>query len=184
MTIAEKTALEGVLKITPRRFSDDRGFFCETYNANTFREAGVTVDFVQDNHSLSRSKGTVRGLHYQAPPFAQSKLVRVAAGAILDVAVDARRTSSTYGAYVAVELSAENGVQLFVPQGFLHGFITLTDDTEVIYKVDNFYDKESDGAVLWNDPDLAIDWGEAASAPVLSDKDAKAASWRSFETPF
>ena len=180
----QPTALDGVLIITPARFGDDRGFFSETYNERRFTEAGVDVRFVQDNHSRSVKKGTVRGLHYQAPPFVQAKLVRVATGSILDVAVDARPSSSKFGKHVAVELSAENGAQLFVPEGFLHGFVTLEPDTHVIYKVNNYYDRESDGAVLWNDPDLAIDWGVSAQEAALSEKDAIAPSWHDFKSPF
>ena len=180
----QPTALDGVLIITPARFGDDRGFFSETYNERRFTEAGVDVRFVQDNHSRSVKKGTVRGLHYQAPPFAQAKLVRVATGSILDVAVDARPSSPKFGKHVTVELSAENGAQLFVPEGFLHGFVTLEPDTHVIYKVNNYYDRESDGAVLWNDPDLAIDWGVSAQEAALSEKDAIAPSWRDFNSPF
>ena len=180
----QQTELEGVLIVTPRRLSDSRGYFSETYNERVFRDAGLDVEFVQDNQSLSVDAGTVRGLHFQAPPFAQSKLVRVIAGAILDVAVDARKGAATYGRYVKAELSADNGAQLFIPQGFVHGFITLTPDTLVSYKVDNFYDQTSDGAVLWNDPDLAIDWGDHATKAVLSEKDASAQSWRKFQSPF
>ncbi|MAW81625.1 MAG: dTDP-4-dehydrorhamnose 3,5-epimerase [Parvularcula sp.] len=170
--------------ITPRRFSDDRGFFSESYNARAFKAAGVEVDFVQDNHSYSARKGTVRGLHFQAPPHAQSKLVRVLRGSIIDVAVDARKASPTFGKWVKAELSAENGKQIFVPKGFLHGFLTLEPDTEVAYKVDAFYDGASDGSVKWNDPDLAIDWGVDDDEASLSDKDAKAQSWRDFKSPF
>lgn len=170
--------------ITPRRFSDDRGFFSETYNARGFKAAGVDVDFIQDNHSFSAKAGTVRGLHFQAPPHAQSKLVRVLRGAIIDVAVDARKSSPTFGKWVKAEISAENGKQIFVPKGFLHGFATLEPDTEVAYKVDAFYDGASDGSVKWNDPDLAIDWGVAEGTAALSDKDAKAQSWAAFASPF
>ncbi len=170
--------------ITPRRFSDDRGFFSETYNARAFKAAGVEVDFVQDNHSYSAKKGTVRGLHYQAPPHAQSKLVRVLRGSIIDVAVDARKASPTFGKWVKAELSADNGKQIFVPKGFLHGFLTLEPDTEVAYKVDAFYDGASDGSVKWNDPDLAIDWGVGEGDASLSDKDAKAPLWSAFSSPF
>ena len=184
MVDVRQTALEGVLIITPRRFADDRGFFSETYNDRVFRAAGVNADFVQDNHSLSKEKGTLRGLHFQAPPFAQAKLVRVVAGAVLDVAVDARKGSPTFGAHVKAELSAENGAQLFVPEGFLHGFVTLTPDVEVIYKVNNYYDRDADGSVRWDDQDLAIDWGVGADAVTLSDKDKNAQSWADFETPF
>ncbi len=170
--------------VTPRRFSDDRGFFSETYNARAFRAAGIDADFVQDNHSYSAHKWTVRGLHYQAPPHAQAKLVRVVRGAVLDVAIDARKSSPTFGKWVKAELSAESGAQLFVPAGFLHGFLTLEPDTEVVYKVDNFYDRDSDGSVIWNDPSLAIDWGVEARAVTLSEKDAAAPSWADFQSPF
>ncbi|PQA88561.1 dTDP-4-dehydrorhamnose 3,5-epimerase [Hyphococcus luteus] len=170
--------------ITPRRFSDDRGFFSETYNARAFKEAGIDVDFVQDNHSYSAQKGTLRGLHYQAPPHAQSKLVRVLRGSIIDVAVDARKASPTFGQWVKAELSAENGRQIFVPRGFLHGFVTLEPDTEVAYKVDAFYDGASDGSVRWNDPALAIDWGFEESEVSLSAKDAGAPGWADFTSPF
>jgi dTDP-4-dehydrorhamnose 3,5-epimerase len=170
--------------ITPRRFSDDRGFFSETYNARAFKAAGIEVEFVQDNHSYSAKKGTVRGLHYQAPPHAQSKLVRVLRGSIIDVAVDARKASPTFGKWVKAELSADNGKQIFVPKGFLHGFLTLEDETEVAYKVDAFYDGASDGSVKWNDPDLAIDWGVTEGGVSLSAKDAKAPAWAAFSSPF
>lgn len=173
-----------VIIITPRRFSDDRGFFSETYNARNFKAAGVGADFVQDNHSYSAKKGTVRGLHYQAPPHAQSKLVRVLRGAIIDVAVDARKASPTFGQWVKAEISADNGKQIFVPQGFLHGFVTLKPDTEVAYKVDSFYDGASDGSVKWDDPDLGIDWGVDSADAALSEKDAKAPAWKSFISPF
>jgi dTDP-4-dehydrorhamnose 3,5-epimerase len=180
----EALAVPDVKLVTPARFGDDRGFFSETYNAGRFRAAGISADFVQDNHSLSRERGTVRGLHYQAPPFAQAKLVRVLRGAIVDVAVDVRKGSATYGKWVKAELSAENGVQIFVPRGFLHGFATLEPDTEIAYKVDNYYSRECDGAVLWNDPDLAIDWGIAPDTAVLSAKDASAPAFAAFDSPF
>lgn len=147
-------------------------------------EQGIDIDFVQDNESLSATKGTLRGLHYQAPPFAQTKLVRVGKGAILDVAVDARKGSPNYGKWVAEEISAENGAQILVPQGFLHGFLTLTPDVLVMYKVDNVYDGASDGGVAWNDPDLAIDWGIDPSGAVLSAKDAAAQSFADWQSPF
>ncbi|KCZ89261.1 MULTISPECIES: dTDP-4-dehydrorhamnose 3,5-epimerase [Hyphomonas] len=180
----ESLAIPDVKLVTPPRFGDDRGFFSETYNAQRFKEAGIDADFVQDNHSLSAKRGTVRGLHYQAPPFAQAKLVRVLRGAIIDVAVDVRKGSPTYGKWVSAELSAQNGVQIYVPRGFLHGFATLEPDTEIAYKVDNYYSKECDGAVLWNDPTLAIDWGIPSAEAVLSDKDAAAPAFADFETPF
>ena len=180
----ESLAIQDVKLVTPARFGDDRGFFSETYNAQRFKDAGIEADFIQDNHSLSAQRGTVRGLHFQAPPFAQSKLVRVLRGTILDVAVDVRKGSPTYGKWVSAELSAENGVQIFVPRGFLHGFVTLEPDTEIAYKVDNYYSKECDGAVLWNDPALGIDWGIPANEAVLSDKDAAAQSFAEFDSPF
>ncbi len=170
--------------VTPARFGDDRGFFSETYNAERFRAAGIEAGFVQDNHSLSREQGTVRGLHYQAPPHAQAKLVRVLRGAIVDVAVDVRTGSPTYGRWVKAGLSAENGMQIFVPRGFLHGFATLVPDTEIAYKVDAYYSKECDGAVLWNDPDLAIDWGIDADTAKLSPKDLAASAFAAFSSPF
>jgi dTDP-4-dehydrorhamnose 3,5-epimerase len=180
----ESLALPEVKLVTSSRFGDDRGFFSETYNAAQFKAGGIAADFVQDNHSLSTQTGTVRGLHFQAPPFAQSKLVRVLRGAILDVAVDVRRTSPTFGKWVSAELSATNGVQIFVPRGFLHGFVTREPDTEIAYKVDNYYSKECDGAVLWNDPALAIDWGLPVGEALLSEKDANAQSFAAFTTPF
>ena len=170
--------------VTPTRFGDARGFFSETFHAERFRAAGITADFVQDNHSLSATAGTVRGLHYQSPPFAQAKLVRVLRGAILDVAVDVRPGSATYGKWVKAELSAENGVQIFVPRGFLHGFVTCVPDTEIAYKVDNYYSKESDGAVRWDDPDLAIDWEIDITSVTLSAKDLGAARFCDFASPF
>lgn len=184
MVDVQHTTLDGVLVLTPKRFSDDRGFFSETYNDRAFAEAGVKIDFTQDNQSYSAKAGTVRGLHFQTPPHAQSKLVRVLRGAIIDVAVDARKTSPTFGKWVSVELSAENGRQIFVPKGFLHGFITLEPDTEVAYKVDDYYNKASDGAVRWDDPDLAINWGPTAESASLSEKDAGAQSWATFNSPF
>ncbi len=180
----EALEIPDVKLVTPARFGDQRGYFCETYNAQRFRAAGIDADFVQDNHSYSAFAGTVRGLHYQAPPFAQAKLVRVLRGAILDVAVDVRAGSPTYGKWVKAELSAENGVQIFVPRGFLHGFITRAPDTEIAYKVDNYYSKECDGSVRWDDPDLAIDWGADAVQATLSDKDLSAPAFRHFVTPF
>lgn len=176
--------MDGVLLITPKRYSDARGHFAETYNEDAFRAAGVPDRFVQDNQSLSISAGTVRGLHYQAPPRAQAKLVRVLKGAAIDIAVDARRSSPTYGRHVRALLSAENGAQLYVPAGFLHGFATLEPMTEVAYKVSDFYSKDHDGAVLWSDPALAIDWGIDPSAAILSDKDAGAISFADFKSPF
>lgn len=176
--------LPGAKILSPRRFVDERGFFSETYNEKVFHAHGVDADFVQDNHSLSKQAHTVRGLHYQSPPFAQAKLVRVVRGAIRDVIIDVRKGSPTFGQHVAVELSAESGDQLLVPVGFLHGFITREPDTEVIYKVDAYYSAECDGAVRWDDPDLGIDWGVDSASAVLSEKDAGAPRYADFQSPF
>lgn len=184
MLDVQKTEIDGVLLATPKRFADARGFFCETYNAERFRAAGIEDVFVQDNHSLSREAGTVRGLHYQAPPRAQAKLVRVLRGSIIDVAVDARKSSPTFGRHVRALLSAANGAQLFIPAGFLHGFATLEPETEIAYKVTDYYSGAHDGAVLWNSPGLGIDWGIDEAAAILSDKDAKAALFADFKSPF
>lgn len=169
----EDLEIEGLKLVTPRKFGDDRGFFSETYNAAAWEKAGLRYNFVQDNHSLSHDVGTVRGLHFQTPPFAQDKLVRVVRGRIVDVAVDLRRSSPTFGRHVAVELSWDNWRQLLVPIGFAHGFVTLEPDTEVVYKVTNFYSPQHDGGVAWNDPDLGIDWPVADDKAVLSAKDQK-----------
>ncbi len=179
----EETALAGVLVLTPRRFGDDRGFFAETWSRRRFAGAGVDVDFVQDNHSVSAATGTVRGLHFQAPPAAQAKLVRCGRGALWDVAVDIRRGSPTYGKWVGVDLTAENGRQMFVPAGFAHGFVTRAPDTEVIYRCSDYYAPGSEGALRWDDPALGIDWHIAAAA-VVSQKDAVAPLLADLETPF
>ena len=179
-----QTAISDVVKLVPRRFADQRGFFTETWNAARMRDAGLDFAFVQDNHSFSSDRGTVRGLHYQAPPMAQSKLVRAARGAVLDVAVDVRAGSPTYGQWVAEELNADKGEQLLVPRGFLHGFITLTNDVDVIYKVDSHYSPEHDGAVRFDDPDLGIDWGTLSDQAILSDKDAAAPAFADWTSPF
>ena len=157
--------------IRPARHGDARGFLSETWNRRTFEEAGLNFDFVQENHSHSTQKGTLRGLHFQSPPAAQDKLVRVAAGAVLDVAVDIRIGSPTYGAHVSAVLSAENWDQLLIPAGFAHGFCTLIDDTQVIYKVTDYYAPEQDRGLAWDDRALGIDWGLAPGAAILSDKD-------------
>lgn len=182
MTV-ETTALEGVFLITPRRFGDNRGFFSESYSRKSLAEQGIDIEFVQDNHSLSSQVGTVRGLHFQAPPHAQDKLVRCGKGALFDVAVDIRRGSPTYGKWVGYELSFENGRQLLVPAGFAHGFITLQPDTEIIYKCSDYYAPETEGAVVWDDPAIGIDW-PLDVAPVLSDKDAAARPLAELDTPF
>lgn len=182
--LVEETTLPGVLILTPKRFGDARGFFSESYSARGFAEQGVTPVFVQDNHSLSASLGTIRGLHFQAPPHAQDKLVRCGRGALFDVAVDIRTGSPTYGQWTGVELTAQNGRQLLVPRGFAHGFITRLPDTEIVYKCSDYYAPETEGALRWDDPDLGIDWGLGVDAPTLSDKDAIAPSFAGFISPF
>ena len=177
----DRTPLDGVLLITPRRFGDSRGWFSETWNKPVWAEAGLALpDFVQDNHSYSGPRHTLRGLHYQRPPRAQDKLVRCTRGVILDVAVDVRKGSPGYGQHVAIELSAESGTQLYVPKGFLHGFLTLTEDCEMQYKCSDIYAPECDGAVAWDS--LGIDWG--TDAPLLSAKDANAPLFSDFDSPF
>jgi dTDP-4-dehydrorhamnose 3,5-epimerase len=177
------TAIEGLLILEPRIFPDDRGYFYESYNKNKFADAGITADFVQDNQSFSQ-KGALRGLHGQADPFAQGKLVRVLQGSVLDVAVDIRKNSPTYGQHVTVELSGTNHLQFWVPPGFLHGFVTLEDDTIFTYKVTNFYDKASEIGVIWNDPTLAIGWGVDLKDVLLSPKDEILPSFADFNSPF
>lgn len=177
----EKTALPGVYILTPARFGDHRGFFSESWNRKTLENAGLRLpEFVQDNHSMSAKKGTLRGLHYQSAPHAQGKLVRCGRGSLFDVAVDARRGSETYGKWVGAELSFENGKQLWVPAGFLHGFATLEDDTEVVYKCTDHYDKACDGGVRWDS--VGVDWGVAE--PVLSEKDTTAPAFADWQSPF
>lgn len=182
MKITE-TSLPGVLLLSPRRFGDARGFFAETWNLRTLTQAGVELpEFVQDNHSFSATKGTVRGLHYQAPPHAQGKLVRCGRGSLLDVAVDARVSSPHYGKWVAKVLSYENGDQLWVPPGFLHGFVTLEDDTEIVYKCTDYYFPECDGAVHF--ASVGIEWGIDTTAAVLSAKDAAAPQFGEWSSPY
>jgi dTDP-4-dehydrorhamnose 3,5-epimerase len=177
-------ALPGVMLLTPRRFSDARGYFVETYNEKAFKAAGVAAKFVQDNQSYSAKRGTVRGLHFQLPPAAQAKLVRVLQGSVYDVAVDARTGSPTYGRWDGATLTAGGGEQLFVPRGFLHGFCTLEPDTVVAYKVDEFYAAASDSGVIWNDPTIGVRWPVEASQVVLSDKDQKLGVFADFSSPF
>lgn len=169
-----QTGLDGVLELVPRKFADSRGFFSETYNAAVFRDVGINLVFVQDNHSLSEPRGVLRGLHYQLPPRAQDKLVRVVRGAIFDVAIDIRRSSPTFGKWVGVELSAEKWNQLLVPAGFAHGFVTLADNTEVVYKVTDTYSREHDRAIRFDDSQIAITWPVKPEAMILSDKDRAA----------
>jgi dTDP-4-dehydrorhamnose 3,5-epimerase len=169
--IVTKTSLDGVLMLSPKKHGDHRGFFSETYNKKTLAEAGIDLDFVQDNHSLSVEVGVVRGLHFQSPPYSQCKLIRVVKGKILDVAVDLRRSSPTFKQHVAVELSEEAWNQLLVPVGFAHGFVTLAPNTEVVYKVTNYYSQAHDLGVRWNDPSLNIPWPVTDDTAILSPKD-------------
>lgn len=180
-----QTPLTGLLVIEPKVWKDNRGYFYESYNAKLFAEAGISANFVQDNQSFSQ-KGALRGMHAQSPPFEQGKLVRVLQGAVWDIAVDIRKASPTYGQHFGVELSSENHKQLWVPPGFLHGFLTLEDQTIFTYKVSNYYDKASEIGVMWNDPDLNINWN--ASIPeqdlLLSDKDLLLSAFKDFKSPF
>ncbi|MFB5267907.1 dTDP-4-dehydrorhamnose 3,5-epimerase [Paenibacillus enshidis] len=164
-----KTKLDGVLVIETDVFGDHRGFFTESYNQEKFHHAGINHHFIQDNHSLSTQSGTLRGLHFQLPPKAQTKLVRVVTGAIYDVVVDIRKDSKTFGQWIGVILSESNKRQLLVPAGFAHGFCTIVENTHVLYKVDEYYSKEHDRGLLWNDPEIGIHW--PTDDPVLSDKD-------------
>jgi len=181
-------AIDDVLMLQPRRFQDDRGFFCESWNRDRLKQAGVDIDFVQDNYSFSRDRGTVRGLHFQAPPHAQVKLVRCGRGRIYDVVVDIRKGSPSFGQWVGEELSFDNGKQLLIPEGFLHGFITLEDDSEVIYKCSDYYAPQCEGVVRFDDPDLGVVWPdyglETGVAIAMSDKDRSAPLFRDFQTPF
>ena len=170
--------------LTPGKFGDGRGFFSEVYSRRTLAEAGIDTDFVQDNHSLSACKGTVRGLHFQTPPHAQDKLVRVVRGSVFDVAVDLRRSSPAYGRHVSVVLSAEAWNQILVPIGFAHGFMTLEPDTEVLYKVSDYYGPDHDDGLLWNDPALGIRWPIPENDVVLSEKDRRLPPFAGFTTPF
>ena len=179
-----KTAIEDVLIIEPRVFGDARGYFFESFNAKEFAEkTGIQVVFVQDNESMSHY-GVLRGLHYQQPPFAQSKLVRVVKGSVLDVAVDIRKGSPTYGQYVAVELSAENHRQFYMPKGIAHGFSVLSDEVIFQYKCDDFYAPQSEGSIAWDDPDLAIDWQLPVDKIILSEKDRHHPYLRDIVSPF
>lgn len=183
MDIVE-TKLSGVKILTPKRFADARGFFSESWNKNAMRDAGINLDFVQDNHSFSTKTGTLRGLHYQSPPHAQDKLVRCGRGSLFDVAVDVRVGSPTFGHWIGETLSFENGKQLLVPQGFLHGFLTLEPDTEIVYKCTDFYSAECDGAVRWDDVDIGINWPQVDVEVSLSAKDEGAMIFKDFSSPF
>ncbi|WCL51281.1 dTDP-4-dehydrorhamnose 3,5-epimerase [Leptospira sp. GIMC2001] len=181
--IIKRYFIEGLALITPKRFGDDRGFFLESYKQSFFQENNLPIHFVQDNHSRSK-KGVLRGLHYQSPPFDQGKLVRVSKGSVLDVAVDIRRESPTYGKWIAEELNDKNCSMLWVPTGFAHGFLTLEDDTDFLYKVTNDYSKEHEGGIMFNDSDLGIEWGMESLDLIVSDKDKILTSWKDFKSPF
>ena len=176
-----KTPIEGLLVINPKIFGDDRGYFFESWSEESFAKNGLDLDFVQDNQSLS-SKGVLRGLHLQNPPFAQGKLVRVIKGAVLDVVVDIRKESATYGQHFSIELNEENKTIFWIPPGFAHGFVTLEDDTIFTYKCTGVYNSASEEALLWSDKDLNIDWG--AIKPLVSDKDLVAGSFKNFKSQF
>lgn len=177
-----ETGLPGLVLIEPKVFRDARGYFMETYNEAAFAAAGIHARFVQDNHAYSAGEGVLRGLHFQKPPHAQAKLVWVVRGAVLDVAVDLRRDSPTYGRHYKAELSAENRLRLFLPRGFAHGYLTLAPEVEFLYKVDAPYAPQAEGGLAWNDPDLGVDW--PCGEPVLSDKDRVRSSFRDFDSPF
>jgi len=183
MEISE-TELPGVVVLEPKRHGDHRGFFSETFNVESVVKLGISPNWVQDNHSFSSRKGVIRGLHFQAPPYAQDKIIRVTRGAILDVAVDIRRGSRTYGKWTAVELSEENWRQLLVPAGFAHGFCTLSDAVEVLYKVTARYAPEAEGGLRWDDASLAIPWPVTPDEAIVSDRDRKWGPFEVFTSPF
>lgn len=176
-----KTDIQGLIIIEPQIFKDSRGCFFESWNAKKFKQLGISEDFVQDNQSVS-SKGVLRGLHFQNPPYAQAKLVRVIKGSVLDVAVDLRKNSPTYGKHVSVILSEQNNKSFFIPKGFAHGFLSLEDNTVFNYKCSDYYNKESEGSLLWNDEDLKIDW--QIDNPLVSEKDLQADLFKNFKTKF
>ncbi len=178
------TSLSGVKILVPRQFEDERGYFSETWNRRNLMKLGIDIDFVQDNHSLSQQKETVRGLHCQFPPCAQDKLVRVVVGKIWDVAVDIRRGSKTFGEWTGFELSAENGCQILIPKGFLHGFVTLEDNTEVFYKCSDYYCPELERTVRFDDPQICIDWKINIGEAILSPKDESASFLNRLDSPF
>lgn len=179
--IFEKTPIEGLLIIKPTVFEDERGHFFESYKKQLFHENGIDVQFVQDNQSLSQ-KNVLRGLHFQQPPFAQAKLIRVIKGAVIDVAVDIRKNSPTYGKHCLIELSEYNKILFYIPAGFAHGFLTLEDNTIFTYKCSNYFNKQSEGALLWNDEQLAINWD--VNNPILSEKDKMSVAFADFVSPF
>ena len=184
MVEVRRLDLPEVLEIQPARHEDDRGFFGEVWNRDRWHEAGIDTDFVQDNHSLSKEKGVLRGLHYQAPPMAQAKLVRVTRGSVFDVAVDIRNGSPTFGRWVSIILSAERWNQLFIPVGYAHGFLTLEPESEVVYKVSQGYSAGHDRAIRFDDPDIAIDWPIGVDDLILSDKDRSAPRLAEVHTGF
>lgn len=177
----QETPIKGLLILKPKTFADDRGYFLESYNKESFHKAGINYEFVQDNQSCSK-KGTLRGLHFQAPPFDQGKLVRVIAGRVIDIAVDIRKDSPTYGRHFSIELSADNQLQFWLPPGMAHGFTALEDETIFCYKCTNLYHKESEGGIRWNDPGLNIDWGY--TNPLVSEKDAILPDFAGLKSPF
>lgn len=177
-----KTSLKGAYLIKPKVFQDERGFFLESYSEKVFAENGIEAKFVQDNHSLSVKKGVLRGFHFQNPPHDQAKLVRVTRGKVYDVIVDLRQNSETFGKWESFDLSADNFQMLFIPCGFAHAYCTLEDNTEFMYKVDNFYAPEADSGLIWNDPDLNINW--PIENPILSEKDSKLQKFKDFNSPF
>jgi dTDP-4-dehydrorhamnose 3,5-epimerase len=181
---AERLSIPDVLLIRVRQFSDSRGRFLETFRKADFAQLGIECDFLQDNQAVSTHPGTIRGLHFQVPPHAQAKLVRVLRGAVYDAAVDLRRGSPTYGKWSGARLTAEGGEQIFVPRGFAHGYCTLEPDTVVAYKVDAYYAPQSEAGLIWNDPEIRIDWTIPPGRVLVSDKDSQLSSLRLFDTPF
>jgi dTDP-4-dehydrorhamnose 3,5-epimerase len=181
---AKRLSIKEVFLITPQKVSDQRGYFMETYQTAAFESLGIGCEFVQDNHAYSKARGTLRGLHFQIPPCAQAKLVRVVKGSIYDVAVDLRNGSPSYGAWCAVTLTAADAGMVFIPVGFAHGYCTLEADTEVSYKVDAFYSRQCEGGLAWNDADIGIDWPLDAADIVTSEKDAKLPGLKHFSSPF
>jgi dTDP-4-dehydrorhamnose 3,5-epimerase len=181
---SERLTIPDVILIRVRKFADSRGHFLETFRKSDFAELGIECEFVQDNQAFSGQTGTIRGLHFQVPPHAQAKLVRVLRGAVYDAAVDLRRGSPTYGKWCGARLSADGGEQIFVPRGFAHGYCTLEPDAVVAYKVDAYYAPQSEAGLIWNDPEIGVDWTIPAARVLVSEKDSKLGSLRSFETPF